>query len=570
MGSNQKGGEEKEQEEGQSSSEINEEGKGVAESHEINLQECAEISNDSIAPMALLTQFRPSCALPLQEFEVSVYDPDNNYSFLVILNYLSCTCCRAETLFSLGYWPMSPINPTYALPIYAMKKLFKIINLIIESTISLFFLTLSSRDFKDQPRLMMRSLAFWEDTKRQPVLTCVICNERANANQPLPVVCLDACYVGRRIRAGEPKFDETHDALPSVLATPSATNSLADGMAGKTITGHNKKGRDFLGVLGACCKHECFLGGFLMEKKSESYIHAGMSILQLRQQLGSLVNFSSISYDIAWKIKTWLLFLFPELQATFLGVGNFHVWAHAVWCRMVYALRRNHESGICDGEAIERIWSFEKIRGSDLSMSPANYWHNLGQRLVEINIQKFKNLATFLKTKAKLLQTKISLNLLLITLHKNAEFVHSSEVIRKYMDVKDELKCIEEEFKLLDQDKEHFQAYLNREANSLASMRATALAAAGPGTSSQSLESILSSGHMASFLMIPNEFEPTKYVAVSTGHSNDHHQRFANGYRSNHQSFVMNSNEFELKKYVAVTICASNGQEPISIIQPFE
>eukprot|EP00808_Paulinella_micropora_P020323 g62323.t1 len=102
MGSNQKGGEEKEQEEGQSSSEINEEGKGVAESHEINLQECAEISNDSIAPMALLTQFRPSCALPLHEFEVSVYDPDNNSSFLFILNYLSCTCCRAETLFSFG------------------------------------------------------------------------------------------------------------------------------------------------------------------------------------------------------------------------------------------------------------------------------------------------------------------------------------------------------------------------------------------------------------------------------------------------------------------------------------
>eukprot|EP00808_Paulinella_micropora_P020321 g62322.t1 len=71
-----------------------------------------------------------------------------------------------------------------------------------------------------------------------------------------------------------------------------------------------------------------------------------------------------------------------------------------------------------------------------------------------------------------------------------SEFVHSSEVIRKYMDVKDELKCIKEEFKLLDQDKEHFQAYLNREANSLASMRATALAAAGPGTSSQSLESM--------------------------------------------------------------------------------
>eukprot|EP00808_Paulinella_micropora_P020322 g62321.t1 len=296
----------------------------------------------------------------------------------------------------------------------------------------------------------MRSLAFWEDAKRQPVLTCVICNERASANQPLPVVCLDACYVGRRIRAGEPKIDETHDALPSVLATPSATNSLADAMvarkssdeikqnnnqqagcaptrtfkAGKTIMGHNKKGRDFLGVFGACCKHECFLGGFLMEK-SESYIHAGMLILQLRQQLSSLVNFSSISYDIACKIKTWLLFLFPELQATFLGVANFHVWAHAVWCRIVYALRRNHESGICDGEAIERIWSsFEKIRGS---------------RLVEINIQKFKNLATFLKTRAKLLQTKqLELQSQEALLRQSLRDVYADDRINQFYSHRDE------------------------------------------------------------------------------------------------------------------------------------
>eukprot|EP00808_Paulinella_micropora_P021815 g20036.t1 len=247
MGSNQKGGEEKEQEEVQSSSEINEEGKGVAESHEINLQECAEISNDSIVPMALLTQFRPSCALPLQEFEVSVYDTDNNSSFLVILNYLSCTCCRAETLFSLGYWPMSPINPTYALPIYSMKKLFKsrFQGSSAANVYNFFqFCPLRFRrsfqrhgvfSLREYCRLKsrMRSLVFWEDAKRQPVLTCVIRNERANANQPLPVVCLDACYVGRRIRAGEPKFDETHDALPSVLATPSATNSLADAMVAR-------------------------------------------------------------------------------------------------------------------------------------------------------------------------------------------------------------------------------------------------------------------------------------------------------------------------------------------------
>eukprot|EP00808_Paulinella_micropora_P006981 g38287.t1 len=32
----------------------------------------------------------------------------------------------------------------------------------------------------------------------------------------------------------------------------------------------------------------------------------------------------------------------------------------------------------------------------------------------------------------------------------------------------------------------------------------------------------------------------------------------------------MNSNEFDLKKYIAVTICASNGQQPIPIVQRFD
>eukprot|EP00808_Paulinella_micropora_P025945 g82146.t1 len=120
--------------------------------------------------------------------------------------------------------------------------------------------------------------------------------------------------------------------------------------------------------------------GFLMEKL-ESYIHAGMSILQLRQQL--------------------------------------------VWCRMVYALRRNHESGICDGESIERISSsFEKIRGS---------------RLVEINIQKFKNLATFLKTKAKLWQTKqLELQSQEALLRQSLRDVYADDRINQFYSHRDE------------------------------------------------------------------------------------------------------------------------------------
>eukprot|EP00808_Paulinella_micropora_P020031 g47474.t1 len=360
--------------------------------------------------MALLTQFRPSCALSLQEFEVSVYDPDNNSSFFVILNYLSCTCCRAETLFSLGYWPMSPINPTYALPIYAMKKLFKVINLIIESTISLFFvLTLSNRDVKDHPLLMYiisSSFALYVPVEvSSDEELGVLGRHQATACPNLRYLQrASKCKPASSARMSSDEIKQNNNQQAGCAPTRTFK-------AGKTITGHNKKAEIFL----------------------ESLVHAASMNFFGRIPYGKVRKLhpcrdvdsatASTTWFVAGKIKTWLLFLFPELQATFLGVGNFHVWAHAVWFRIVYALRRNHESDPWLG----------------LSMSPANYWRNLGQRLVEINIQKFKDLATFLKTRAKLLQTKqLELQSQEALLRQSLRDVYADDRINQFYSHRDE------------------------------------------------------------------------------------------------------------------------------------
>eukprot|EP00808_Paulinella_micropora_P010165 g38679.t1 len=445
-------------------------------------------------------------AYPVQTFlriasagiEVSVYGPDNNSSFLVILNYLSCTCCRAETLFSLGYWSMSPINPTYALPIYAMKKSFK----------SRFQGSSAAND--DELGVLGRRQA-----TACPNLRYL---QRASKCKPAS---------SARMSSDEIKQNNNQEAG----CAPTQTFK-----AGKTITGHNKKAEIFLESLVHAASMNVFWEDSLWKSQKATSMQG--------------CRFCNCINNLLVKLRPGCFFFSPNSKLLFLASETF------TFGRTQFA--------------IERIWSsFEKIRGSVSSMSPANYWQNLGQRLVDINIQKFKIYAgdrinqfyshrdeffqptaspfkqeadeykvlmlqrdymipgqTIYSIRSTVRQVEIRIRLLrsnegcagtkgLTKLLRNktaemkkldneltqeermhhecnklsrsavlqeddtktglgryvdaclSEFVHSSEVIRKYMDVKDELKCIEEEFKLLDQDKEHFQAYLNREANSL-------------------------------------------------------------------------------------------------------
>ena len=62
-----------------------------------------------------------------------------------------------------------------------------------------------------------------------------------------------------------------------------------------------------------------------------------------------------------------------------------HVWAHVITCRVLYPLRRYHEAGIADGEAVERTWSFlTKFKASLLSSSPLVYHNTISNALIEV------------------------------------------------------------------------------------------------------------------------------------------------------------------------------------------
>eukprot|EP00808_Paulinella_micropora_P020166 g63826.t1 len=76
----------------------------------------------------LLQDFLPDCAMPREMCKTIIYDPDIDLSHVSELNYLSCKCCRVRTLLGLGLWAMSPSNPTSAVSLFSMKKLFKVLH----------------------------------------------------------------------------------------------------------------------------------------------------------------------------------------------------------------------------------------------------------------------------------------------------------------------------------------------------------------------------------------------------------------------------------------------------------
>eukprot|EP00808_Paulinella_micropora_P029037 g759.t1 len=281
----------------------------------------------------LLQDFLPDCAMPREMCKTIIYDPDIDLSHVSELHYLSCKCCRVETLLCLGLWAMSPSNPTSAVSLFSMKKLFKqrFQGSTAINVYSFFqFCAMPWRHTFEKHCVLalreychlkskLRSLSFWPEASPSPA-------EAANAAAEMLNI------MSQRVTGS--------------FATENGCGPVRDFKAGKKIQGHNKKGRDFLGVFGAVFRHEIFLS-------DNSFSH------------------------------------FPELQDTFFGIGNFHVWAHAVWCRLHFALRRHHPSGYCDGEAIERTWApLEKMRTSVISMTQGNFWHNLGQRLCEVNVKK--------------------------------------------------------------------------------------------------------------------------------------------------------------------------------------
>lgn len=222
------------------------------------------------------------------------------------LTYLSCPCHRAETLVTLGFWPLTNPNklqlPSLALTIDTMKVFcerrfasptpdctFNLLSYLATDVRRKYekHLSLALREYcvlrNDLRRLsFLRPSLIW----RKSLLTCAICCLRAKRNLSLPAISFDGMQLPRMVRPGDGKFNEECDALGgAIMHTEKEGCSLRE-EAKAIITREtlpcpeeglcysrckaakdNMKSRatqEYLGVFGAVCKHECVITASIM------------------------------------------------------------------------------------------------------------------------------------------------------------------------------------------------------------------------------------------------------------------------------------------------------------------
>ena len=72
-----------------------------------------------------------------------------------------------------------------------------------------------------------------------------------------------------------------------------------------------------------------------------------------------------------------------------IAVRIFHVYAHNAQCQYAYSPRHKTGFGLCDGQNMERLWSYlGKFSSSTKEMSPGNRVDTLTDALIHYALKK--------------------------------------------------------------------------------------------------------------------------------------------------------------------------------------
>ncbi|XP_061592259.1 uncharacterized protein LOC133457248 isoform X2 [Cololabis saira] len=176
----------------------------------------------------------------------------------------------------------------------------------------------------------------------------------------------------------------------------------ANFQAGSALRSKLKNAKlDETGVFGMACKHE-HPRRFLSLKRGESLSNAVYLMKELQEDLGGNKKLVFM-YDIGCKLKPHLEKFFPNLlDNTTIAVPAFHAYGHGVACQISHACRNVEGAGLCDGEQLERLWSFLRRFGKvTKEMTPSHRIDLLTDALLHYSEKIRKNQAKALCSKAE-------------------------------------------------------------------------------------------------------------------------------------------------------------------------
>ncbi|KAK6168562.1 hypothetical protein SNE40_021070 [Patella caerulea] len=180
---------------------------------------------------------------------------------------------------------------------------------------------------------------------------------------------------------------------------------------------------DITGVFGSICKHDIPLL-FLNMTKGESLAYSAFLTEQFLKDRSEKLT---VTYDIACSLASYLKKRNPDLLAKCnLAVPVFHSFAHTMSCQLNFGQRCVEFTGLCDGEGIERFWSFLRpFKKISKEMTVNNRNDLLTEALMYYSDKSIVKIGQKLKSKleeAKQLNVKCSKELNTLLTCKNLDY----------------------------------------------------------------------------------------------------------------------------------------------------
>ncbi|XP_050409529.1 uncharacterized protein LOC126824362 [Patella vulgata] len=152
------------------------------------------------------------------------------------------------------------------------------------------------------------------------------------------------------------KLMELCTVLQLECQMPTKSFNCSNFKAGNALRSNQTNSKlDITGLFGSICKHDVPLQ-FLNMDRGESLAYSSFLAMEFSSLSSEQIV---ISYDIACSLEKHLKKNNNDLlERIILTVPVFHSFAHNLTCQLNFGQRFVKETGLVDGEGIERFWSF--------------------------------------------------------------------------------------------------------------------------------------------------------------------------------------------------------------------
>ncbi|XP_025108243.1 uncharacterized protein LOC112572667 [Pomacea canaliculata] len=349
-----------------------------------------------------------------------------------------CECePEAVTLVRNGLWPSTPKKPETA---FCMKLMELCRMLQLEGQMSLqkfcnalqrrtTFLHSHSRDYRNLYKALGNTIIEFHHHQ-------VLCLETAHAHELLGKKCpICSLKPERRVISMDANFGLVHkmnsgfgpgleharfsvfcpdDDVRNFVNThheatsksSSKSSECSNFQAGDLVRSKNKNAKlDIRGVFGAVCQHG-FPLHFVNMQHGERFGYPVYILQQIAaEQLCTASTKQIVMYDVACSLQAHITKhsqLFGQLSEKFrFVVPVFHSFAHITQCQMTKGQRFCEGTGLIDGEAMERLWSFLRRFAWSKEMTLPNRQDLLSSALLHYARRIFVSLADTLSVRLK-------------------------------------------------------------------------------------------------------------------------------------------------------------------------